>query len=132
MMSTVMPTREELRDLARLRLREAEKLFEAELYDGCVYLCGYVVEFALKACICATLSISAYPDSRPFLTHDFEELKLLAGLRSRSHWRAGCFWTTGRLQQTGSRNGGTSAKAPMDAPMRENGLTLSKPIRTAS
>lgn len=44
-----MATREELQQLARLRLREAEALFAAGLYDGCVYLCGYVVELALKA-----------------------------------------------------------------------------------
>lgn len=100
-MPTVTPTSEELRELARLRLRETEILFDAELYDGCVYLCGYVVEFALKACICATLSIAAYPDSKPFLTHDFEELKLLAGLRDKitlasgallSNWSVATDW----------------------------------------
>ncbi len=42
-----MATRDQLRELAELRLREAETLFAAELYDGCVYLCGYVVEAAL-------------------------------------------------------------------------------------
>jgi len=76
-----MATREELRELARLRLREAEALFEAGLYDGCVYLCGYVVELALKACICRTLAIPEYPDKQVFRTHDFEELSLLAGLQ---------------------------------------------------
>jgi len=76
-----MATREELRDLARLRLREAEALFAAELYDGCVYLCGYVVELALKARICAVLGIAEYPDKRQhFRSHDFDELRLLAGL----------------------------------------------------
>jgi len=43
-----MPTRNELKELAKLRLKEAETLFEAELYDGAVYLCGYVIEFALQ------------------------------------------------------------------------------------
>jgi len=76
-----MATREELKELAQLRLREAEALFVAGLYDGCVYLCGYVVELALKACICTTLAIPEYPDKRLFLTHDFDELKLLAGLQ---------------------------------------------------
>ena len=75
-----MATREELRELARLRLREAEALYATGLYDGCVYLCGYVVELALKACICATLAIPEYPSKRLFLTHDFDELKLFAGL----------------------------------------------------
>ena len=76
-----MVTRNELRDLAQLRLREAAALFDAELYDGCVYLCGYVVELALKARICAILDIVEYPETRHFKTHDFDELKLLAGLQ---------------------------------------------------
>jgi HEPN domain-containing protein len=76
-----MATRDELKDLTALRLTEAEALFAAGLYDGCVYLCGYVVELALKARICAILDIGEYPDRRQhFKTHDFDELKLLAGL----------------------------------------------------
>lgn len=78
-----MPTRDELIELAHLRLREAEALFAADLYDGSVYLCGYVVELALKACICATLAIPDYPDRRMFWTHDFDELRLLAGLQKQ-------------------------------------------------
>lgn len=82
-----MATRQELQDLANLRLREAETLFAAGLYDGCVYLCGYVVEVALKARICATLSIGDYPEKGSrlkdaFRTHDFDDLKLLAGMES--------------------------------------------------
>jgi len=79
-----MATREELKALARLRLKEAEALFEAGLYDGCAYLCGYVVELALKARICATLSIDDYPERDrlrgAFFVHDFDDLKLLAGM----------------------------------------------------
>jgi HEPN domain-containing protein len=76
-----MATREELKELAQLRLREAEALFAAGLYDGCVYLCGYVVELALKARICAVLGITEYPEKRQhFRSHDFDELRLLAGL----------------------------------------------------
>jgi HEPN domain-containing protein len=87
----MMATREQLKALAQLRLREAEALFDAGLYDGCAYLCGYVVEVALKARICATLGVEEYPErvhdrrSRlmdAFRTHDFDELKLLAGMRN--------------------------------------------------
>lgn len=86
-----MATRNQLNDLARLRLREAEVLFDAGLYDGCAYLCGYIVEFALKARICAHLGLEVYPDkaNRPasrlttaFQTHDFDDLRLLAGLQN--------------------------------------------------
>ena len=44
-----MPTRQELKALSELRLKEAEALFGSGLYDGTVYLAGYVIELALKA-----------------------------------------------------------------------------------
>jgi hypothetical protein len=77
-----MATRQDLRELAQLRLKEAEALFEAELFDGCAYLCGYAVELALKARVCATLGVDEYPlrMERLFKTHDFDDLKLLAGM----------------------------------------------------
>ncbi len=79
-----MPTRDQLRELSEVRLREAETLFEAELYDGCVYLCGYVVEAALKARICRVLGVNEYPEEmrQTFWTHDFDRLRLLAGLKN--------------------------------------------------
>jgi HEPN domain-containing protein len=76
-------TGNDLKKLARLRLREAESLFKEGFYDGCVYLCGYVVECALKARICKFLKLSKYPSDehgKIFKTHNFGILKLLAGL----------------------------------------------------
>ena len=52
-----MASRKQLQDLARLRMREAETLFETGLYDGAAYLCGYVVESALEARICKLLAV---------------------------------------------------------------------------
>jgi HEPN domain-containing protein len=80
-----MVTRRELQSLAQLRLREAEVLFAAGYFDGCAYLCGYVVELALKARICATLGLDEYPEKGSrvkdaFRTHEFDDLKLLAGM----------------------------------------------------
>jgi HEPN domain-containing protein len=66
-----------------LRLKDAEALFAARSYDGCAYLCGYVVELALKAAICATLNVEEYPEGNfrgALKTHIFEDLKLLAGM----------------------------------------------------
>lgn len=82
-----MPERSDLQKLSAIRLREAEVLFEAGLYDGCFCLCGYVVELALKACVCKHLGIEDYPEGEPnlkglFRTHDFRSLELIAGLRS--------------------------------------------------
>jgi HEPN domain-containing protein len=78
-----MATRRELQRLACLRLKEAEALFQKDCYDGCAYLCGYVVELALKAAVCATLGVDAYPEGSlrgALRTHDFDDLRLLAGL----------------------------------------------------
>jgi hypothetical protein len=80
-----MATRSDMKRLARLRLREAEALFDAKLYDGCVYLTGYVLELALKARVCKVLGVAEYPagsDERSFFhTHNFDRLRLLGGLR---------------------------------------------------
>ncbi len=76
-------TRKGLQDLSRLRLREAEALYKAKLYDGCVYLAGYAVELALKARICRLLRVKEYPSGdigRAFKIHNLDQLKLLAGL----------------------------------------------------
>jgi len=79
-------TRDDLKKLARLRLKEAEQLYRRGLYDGCVYLCGYVIECALKARICRFLGLISYrtegEHGRIFKTHNFGILKLLAGLEA--------------------------------------------------
>lgn len=78
-----MPTRTELRQLARIKLREAKQLYHAGYYDGCAYLCGYVVELDFKARICRLLGVRDYPEQPFFKTHNFNTLKLLAGLEGR-------------------------------------------------
>jgi HEPN domain-containing protein len=82
-----MATRKDLKDLAALRLREAEALFTAGLYDGSAYLCGYVVELALKARICRLLDVDEYPDSgklrQVYAVHDLEQLLYLSALRRK-------------------------------------------------
>jgi hypothetical protein len=79
-----MASGEELKELAELRMREAVALHDAGFYDGSVYLCGYVVELALKARICRLLGAREYPDSEmphTFRIHNFDHLLLLSGLR---------------------------------------------------
>jgi hypothetical protein len=76
-------TRKDLQELSRLRLLEAQTLYKSRLYDGCVYLAGYAVEFALKARICRLLRVEEYPAGdlgRSFKVHSLEQLKVLAGL----------------------------------------------------
>jgi HEPN domain-containing protein len=75
-------SRKQLQILAKLRLEEAEALYNAKLYDGSVYLVGYAVELALKARICRLLKVPEYPldAGQSFKVHDLDLLKVLAGL----------------------------------------------------
>lgn len=43
--------RQDLRELALLRLKEAQVLFANGCWSGAYYLAGYAIECALKACI---------------------------------------------------------------------------------
>lgn len=82
-----MPKRDELKLLAKTRLREVKALFDCGLYDGSYYLAGYVVELSLKARICKVLDRDEYPDSgelsRSFKTHRLDHLLQLAGLERK-------------------------------------------------
>jgi hypothetical protein len=57
----------QLCELARERIEDAEALFTAKRYEGAMYICGYAVEIALKARICKTLRWGEFPsESREF------------------------------------------------------------------
>jgi HEPN domain-containing protein len=75
-----------LKALARARLADAEALLRSRRSDGAAYLCGYVVELALKARICRTLRWPGFPEKRSefdglqsFKTHDLDVLLRLSG-----------------------------------------------------
>lgn len=77
-----MPDKATLRSLAQERLEDARALFDKKRYDGAAYICGYAVEFALKARICDTLDVDPYPEKQTaFKVHDLESLLLLSGRR---------------------------------------------------
>jgi HEPN domain-containing protein len=81
----------ELQNLSRDRIREAEVLMKAKLYDGAFYLCGYAVEIGLKKRICQTLRWKdGYPKSEgefknlgTFKTHDLDILLHLSGIEEK-------------------------------------------------
>ncbi|HBB88531.1 MAG TPA: hypothetical protein DC047_13040 [Blastocatellia bacterium] len=54
----------ELLEIAEERLKDAEALLAAGRYDGAIYLGGYVVELALKSCICRILNWKGFPQTR--------------------------------------------------------------------
>ena len=73
--------------MADERLKEAESLFKAKLYNGANYLGGYAAEFALKAAICTRLMIDLFDESEvnpktsaPLKVHHLETLLIYAGL----------------------------------------------------
>ena len=76
-------TRKDFQKLAGIRLKEAETLLAHGHFEGCYYLSGYVVEFALKACIAKKTKRHDFPDMavvRKVFTHDLNELLKLADL----------------------------------------------------
>jgi HEPN domain-containing protein len=56
--------RKDLQELARLRLREARRLLEADCPDGAYYLAGYAAECAFKACIARRTERFEFPDKK--------------------------------------------------------------------
>lgn len=83
-----------LRSNAVAKLEDARVLYNQQRYDGAAYLCGYAVEFVLKASICNTLNVTNYPDNLvSFKTHKLETLLLLSGKRGYIRQVALADWT---------------------------------------
>jgi HEPN domain-containing protein len=89
-----------LRKIARARLRDAAVLAGGRRYDGAVYLCGYVVELALKARVCRALHWPSFPSTRrefegysTFRTHDLDRLLHLSGAEPRIKARHLAEWS---------------------------------------
>lgn len=95
-----MIQRNDLRTLARGRIKDAQVLLEGKRYDSAVYLCGYAIELALKARICRTLKWQGYPDTRKefegfqsFRSHALKLLLTLSGQESRIRARHFADWS---------------------------------------
>ena len=102
-----------LRAIARARLRDAQILLQARRFDGAYYVCGYSVELALKARICRTLKWSGFPDTgqefrglQSIKTHDLEILLRLSGVEPRvrtkylNEWSAVLNWNPEKRYQS--------------------------------
>lgn len=75
--------RQILQELARIRLKEARALLREGYYDGAYYLCGYIVECGLKACIARHTKRYDFPDKEAVIksyTHNLERLIEVAEL----------------------------------------------------
>ena len=76
--------RDDFKQIAKIRLKEAKTLLSNGNYDGAYYLCGYVVECGLKACIAKKTKRYDFPDIKTVgdsYTHRIEELIGVAGLK---------------------------------------------------
>ncbi len=54
--------RDDLKELSVIRLEEVEFLLQNGKYDGAYYLCGYIIEYAIKACIAKRINQYDFPD----------------------------------------------------------------------
>lgn len=76
--------RNDFKELALIRLKETKILLESGNYEGAYYLCGYVVECGLKACIAKNTKRYEFPPDRKTVDaiyqHDLTKLTKAAGL----------------------------------------------------
>jgi HEPN domain-containing protein len=93
---------DDLKEMARVRLADAEVLVAAGRYDGAAYLGGYAVELALKGRICQCLHWTHYRTEGAygqfFKTHDLERLLDVSGFSLEmktkyiTEWSVVNFW----------------------------------------
>ena len=76
--------RDDFRELAQKRLKEAQTLLQQKCYSGAYYLSGYVIECGLKACIAKQTKEIHFPPEPKIVhdiyVHDIEKLVKSAGL----------------------------------------------------
>lgn len=115
--------RNDLKEIALVRLREAKALFDSGNYDGAYYLCGYVIECALKACIAKKTKRHDFPDktrTNDSYTHSLTQLVRVAELQTALDQEISndvAFrykWTTVKDWKEGSRYERHSLKAAED------------------
>jgi hypothetical protein len=80
----------ELRKRAKAKLKDAEVLFKNKRFDGSLYLCGYVLELALKSRTCRTLKWPNFPETnnefqyfKSFRIHSLSVLLTLSGIEQK-------------------------------------------------
>jgi HEPN domain-containing protein len=114
----------DMQAIARERLHDAEALNGAGRFDGCLYLCGYCVEIALKARICQTLNWAGFPEKpgefqvyKSFQTHNLDVLLHLSGVEEEIKRRYVDFWSVVGKWETSARyrlSGTTNAQEAED------------------
>ena len=78
-----LTTRQQWRELAEMRLKDAQCLVSLRRWSAAYYLAGYAVECGLKAAICKQFRMNAIPDKKmvaDIYVHNLNELRKLAVL----------------------------------------------------
>lgn len=98
----------QLENLAIIRISEAEVLLKANCYHGAYYLVGYALECTLKACIAKKTKQFDFPDKKlanDSFSHDLVKLLATAGLKQelrqqeeqdinfKLNWAVACKWS---------------------------------------
>lgn len=110
--------------MVKSRLEDSETLYRAKRYDGSYYLCGYVIELALKYRICRTLNWDGYFETNKefqgynnFKTHNLETLLKLSGIEKIIRYKLVAEWSVVMLWNSENRYqivGTTKAKDARD------------------
>ncbi len=86
----------ELATRSREWLHDARLLHDAGRFESAIYLCGYAVEFALKARICRHLNWPSYRDDLPGMrSHNVTNLLSFTGITEESldtEWNTVAKW----------------------------------------
>ena len=83
--------RQQLQQLAGLRLDDAEALLASGRWAAAYYLLGYCVECALKACVAKQFRADEVPDRKlvtSFYTHRLDDLLSISGIKSQLEARS--------------------------------------------
>ena len=75
--------KDDFKNLAQIRIREANALLKNGRYEGAYYLCGYAIECGLKAYIAKKTKRYDFPDKKTVIDsykHDLSSLVGTAGL----------------------------------------------------
>jgi len=76
-----MISHEQLKEIAKRRLKDAKILYLEKSYTGALYLCGYAIELGLKAIICRNLDTTTI-SSTNHIPSTLEEFKSIEKLRT--------------------------------------------------
>src|SRR5690606_16300174 len=135
-LTVLFMTREEFKNIAEIRIREARCLLDQGLNSGAYYLAGYALECAIKACLSKQILQHNIPENKfikEIHTHDLQKLikfdeELSASFREQSgnndfitNWSLVKDWSEQSRYKTYNKN---QAEELIEAITKEKGGVL--------